>query len=256
MNKIALDPHFDAEYSYSLTPDKKSYQIASIIETSNVALNRNKMVDTAYAAGEYLAYIKGNYNEIATKVMGDDGTCDMFIAVPSIVLAELPNSITGIDLRNPAEFNSGSLVFMKKENIPASYSGYLSQGTSFAGKFSFKDFSGSGAEVLNGCDSAAIAMLGKTVCETKLMGVTIAGKVVDQAYCNTMSSEQKIAYGSAELAGNLKSYYGDGSSLADNANYTSFTQSADGTPLATLGSDIAINSLGIAMKPLSPNVTE
>lgn len=239
MNKITLDPHFDAEYTYSVTPDKKSYQIASLIETDTIALNPTIAVDRAYAGDNaFLAYIKGNYNELAAKVVDDTGTCKLFLAVPSIILADLNTANGTIDIKNPSQVGSGSLVFMKKENLPASYSGYLSDGSDLAGKFTFKDFSGSGAVLLDGCDSASLEAVGADICTT-------IGK--------TCTKDEKLAYASTALANSLKEFYGN-TSIASGDSYSSFTQSADGTPLAELGSNIARNDLGISMKPLSASV--
>lgn len=95
MNRIPLDPKFDAEYSYSVTQDKKSYQIAGVAETDEISYRlRTPSVDKAYAE-TYTAYIKGNYNGMVAKAVGD-GYCKV-IALPSITLSELPSG-SSVDL--------------------------------------------------------------------------------------------------------------------------------------------------------------
>lgn len=88
LSKIPTDPLFtNVEYTYSLTSNKKEYQIGSIIEDSSIAFhsNINPVIASAYAADTLTAYIKGNYNGLMSQVKtASNQTC--ILSVPSILL--------------------------------------------------------------------------------------------------------------------------------------------------------------------------
>ncbi len=162
MNRIPLDPKFDAEYSYSVTQDKKSYQIAGVAETDEISYRlRTPSVDKAYAE-TYTAYIKGNYNGMVAKAVGD-GYCKV-IALPSITLSELPSG-SSVDLLSTW---SGKLAFMKKENLPASYIGKLPSGVELANRFPFRDYADGWGEIAFPCDIIGSQVISQEELQKKL----------------------------------------------------------------------------------------
>jgi len=161
INKIPLDPRFDAEYSYSVTQDGKSYQLAGVAESDIIAA-RNSTTNTAYAE-KLTAIVKWNYNGLVAKAIGD-GFCKV-IALPSITLAELPSNTDTIDLLSVW---SGQLAFMKKENLPASYAWKLPSGVELAWRFLFRDYKDNQADIEFPCDIIGSKVISQEELQLKL----------------------------------------------------------------------------------------
>lgn len=83
----------DVEYTYSLTSNKREYQLGAIIENSDMAYNPATIpfVTQAYAEDAVTAYVKGNYNGVMSQVKtGSNQVC--ILAVPSIMLRDISSA--------------------------------------------------------------------------------------------------------------------------------------------------------------------
>ncbi len=122
LSKIPTDPLFtNIEYTYSLTSNKKEYQIGSIIEDSSIAFNSNinPFIASAYAADTLTAYVKGNYNGLMSQVKtASNQTC--ILSVPSILLHDTSIG-SGTILNSWDSTQLNNLVLHKKGNLPSSY---------------------------------------------------------------------------------------------------------------------------------------
>ena len=128
LDKVPLDPTTDSPYTYSVTSNKKEYQVASIIETDlalpppsyaiqphpSPLLQERGLIQQAEAARtKARARITWTYNGKTLKV--NKGIFTMIIAAPSIVASEYTPLET--------QLNNNTLAYDGFSNLPASYEG-------------------------------------------------------------------------------------------------------------------------------------
>ncbi len=121
MGEPPTDPFSKSEFAYSVTPSGLEFQISSayLVETAAAP-----GVVTAYAEGvaepfrgrKFIASVGGNHNGLFVPVRTQD-SANVLIAVPSIILAELPGL-------GPVE----AFVLDGRSGTPASWSGSVALG--------------------------------------------------------------------------------------------------------------------------------
>jgi len=112
--KIPLDPLTKTEYTYSLTNDKKEYQIATIFETDNKAIS-NIFINKVNAWAGYTAKLRveWNYNQKILKIKNVRKS--YILAIPSIIhWAEWDINIKNI-------LDNKQLLFNWYSNLPKVY---------------------------------------------------------------------------------------------------------------------------------------
>lgn len=108
LQSVPLDPLLKSPYTYSVTTNKKEYQLWYALEWS-VAYNNSSLLSKTYAnTSNLLWYTDGDYNWVVLKV--STWSIDYYLAVPSIISADISKARL-IDL-------TWSLVFSWKKNIP------------------------------------------------------------------------------------------------------------------------------------------
>ena len=109
------DPLYEHNYTYSTTNDSNEYQIWTIIEDTQSALESEiawLIVPQAHA-GVVTAYVRGDYNGFLTRaIVGSDHN---FITTPSIIASDLQDTDI-IDI-----INNERLVFDEFFNLPSTY---------------------------------------------------------------------------------------------------------------------------------------
>ena len=109
LDKVPVDPLTWLEYTYSVTSDRKEYEIATILESNNTAYNQ--VEETHAWEDEVYVRVSWDYN---WKILRTYNWLDVtLLAVPSIIWAEittLENLITG-----------NKLVYDGYKNLPAIY---------------------------------------------------------------------------------------------------------------------------------------
>ena len=108
LQSLPLDPLLKSPYTYSVTTNKKEYELWYALEWS-VAYNDSSLLSKTYAnTSNLLWYTDGDYNWVVLKV--STWSIDYYLAVPSIISADISKARL-IDL-------TWSLVFNWKKNIP------------------------------------------------------------------------------------------------------------------------------------------
>ncbi|PID87365.1 hypothetical protein CSB07_01600 [Candidatus Gracilibacteria bacterium] len=94
INKIPFDPQTEKYYTYSLTNDKKEYELAAAVEGEMVT-NSNFLNKTYAGIGDKIgtSVVVGRYNGKVLKVK--DGTSLYLLAVPTIISGDL--SLTNLE---------------------------------------------------------------------------------------------------------------------------------------------------------------
>ncbi|MDD3302854.1 MAG: InlB B-repeat-containing protein, partial [Candidatus Gracilibacteria bacterium] len=146
INKKPIDPLTNSEYAYSITNNKREYQIGTIIEDASTAyIKENLLTQKTYALGtkKVIAKIKGTYNEKIIKV--STGGVSYVLAIPSIITSNLNN--TDIE----SIISNKELVYNDYSNVPDSYK---TSGYSMTGGFDFSPqelvaYSGSSIDFTN-----------------------------------------------------------------------------------------------------------
>lgn len=136
LEKKPLDPLYDVEYTYSVVNSRKSYEIWTILEWSQIA--NIPFVDQTFAAENYKAYISGTYNGLV--VLASTGSSDYILTIPTIISSDLSN----LELLNIIQ--NKNLAFNKYDNIPYSYFGV----NTWTWKFDFNSSNSSKVLVYSG----------------------------------------------------------------------------------------------------------
>jgi len=91
LSKKPIDPTYEIEYLYSITNDKREYQILSIFEKS---LSYNSIIKNSYAKKWYFVRLDWNYNWVFVK------TSKHIIPTPSIINSEIKLNETKLNSQN------------------------------------------------------------------------------------------------------------------------------------------------------------
>jgi len=116
INKKPIDPLTNSEYAYSITNNKREYQIWTIIEEASTAyIKENLFTQKTYAlwTKKVIAKIKWTYNEKIIKV--STWWVSYVLAIPSIITSNLNN--TDIE----SIISNKELVYNDYSNVPDSY---------------------------------------------------------------------------------------------------------------------------------------
>ena len=108
LDKVPLDPTTNIPYTYSITSNKKEYQVASIIET-DLALGNISQAEAARQRA--MARITWTYNWKTLKVK--KGILTIILATPSIISSEYTPLET--------QLNNNTLAYDGFSNLPANY---------------------------------------------------------------------------------------------------------------------------------------
>jgi hypothetical protein len=115
ISNVPVDPLLSTYYTYSLSANRKTYQIASAQEWS-IAYNHNPFVNETFAlnAQNLYWYTLGSRIDYDTPIIS--GASCSIIATPSIILSDIP---AGWVLTNNSIYN---YTYLSSPNIPNSYS--------------------------------------------------------------------------------------------------------------------------------------
>ena len=110
LDKKPVDPLTEKEYTYSVTSTKQEYQLAGLLEWTDLAFNP-EMLNWAYAWDTIAtAIVTGNYNWVLFKTLSW-ATCEV-LSVPSIISSEQTTELTTI-------LTNESLVYNWYNNLPS-----------------------------------------------------------------------------------------------------------------------------------------
>jgi len=123
LDKVPVDPVTEKEYTYSVTNNRKEYQLAGILETQDFVMDSPHLTPLPVGEGiatranawetKAIARITWSYNWSILKVV--DGQETNILAVPSIICSE--------DLTLEECINQNKLAYDGYSNLPSNFSG-------------------------------------------------------------------------------------------------------------------------------------